>query len=372
MGYSDSIGSSAPPVTVDPPAKSPFKPTLATIPEGNESVEAESSQVVDRAPPPPPGDVAQVTQSFVFVGEVSAFSLTPPTTATKDEARAKIAMFQDKTPTAISLSGDAVIFTYGTEHTKVSMSDLNALRQSGEISDSSRAMEAVRVAKNITSMPGLTSSQARDITRTYVKLLQPSAQGKQGTSPREARNEAYTQVTAALRLGPDPLGQLKKDLTVFENVTSVKAAKLFSVQLQPEVRAQFQNLFQQRTQALASGDFCKAMDLQDSMAALAKKYELPALGVTVASLPDPKPDPAPLTPLTHKAPQVERDLESRSNNLRPGDLISFTNSAEGGLKVGISAGIKAPIGGKSAPTLVSASVEGGVRLQGHTKGAIAC
>jgi hypothetical protein len=321
----------------------------------------------------PTSDADQTVKTFSFGGQVATLSLPSLTPATTKEVSAFFLQHQDKVPTAISLSGNAAIFTFGDQHLKVSVADLNSLRNAGDIADNSSAMEALRVAKTIASVPGLTPQQSRDLTRNFVRSMQPTAKGGQGLDPSKARLEAYTNAMAALRLGPDPVGQLNRDLTVVQNLANPKAAKVTGATLKPEVKATMETLLQQRTQAVANGNFAKAADLQDELAALADKHKLPPMGARITDLPEPALDPHPLTESTFRGNDLEKELLARARTLKKGDSIDFSNALEGGFQMGIGVGLKLKVTDDiSSPALVSADVSATARAHGHTKGAISC
>lgn len=250
--------------------------------------------------PSQPKDVNQATTTVRFDGNVASLTFAEaPQTLSLTEGSAKLQGFQDQVPTAVSLHGDSVVFSFpkpgndgGLEHVKMRVADLNAcLTGSTEAGKAnpingrqSMPVMALRVVKDIMGMPDVSPSVSRRIVADFVKGIQgpPDPSGQKLV---QARNHAFTALVAAIRLGPNPTAQLEQDKTTVANARPP---------LMLSVRQQFDTLIAKRTEALDKHDFAGALDAQDAMVALANQHNLAPMGAAPVDLSVPKPDAFPI------------------------------------------------------------------------------
>jgi hypothetical protein len=306
-------------------------------------------------------DADQTVKTFSFGGDVAKLTLPPLTTNTKEQTVAFFTAFQDETPTAISLTGNSAIFTYGGQSAKVDLDTLAGLLRSGDVAGDSRLVQSLIVAQSVGEL-GLNSTQAREITRGFVAAL------KAGQSPEQARVNAYTACVSCVALGADPKGQLEKDMktveTFFKNFENPKLAKTMGPVPSPAVKQELTDLLAKRMNAIANNDFAKAFDLQEQAAMVAKKHGLPKLGAEPQAIKEPSNRIA-IAADEHQA--EESDMTAQLMDMLPGESTEWAGDGEGGVTVGIGVGYKAPV---VDVEVASVKAEATARIMGKKKGSV--
>jgi hypothetical protein len=332
----------------------------------NEAPEVESVEAPSPPAPTLSQDADQTVKSFSFGGQVASLNLPSLETGGAPQIRAFFAAHQDETPTAISLAGRTAVFSYGDKHLRVDISQLDGMLKRGELAGDSRLVQSLIVARDVNAL-GLAPSQAGEITRSFVRTMQPQG-NKPGMSPAKARVEAYTNATAALALGKDPKAQLEKDMGAVQGFFK-NFQRLTGNAPDTALQTKLTDLMAKRMNAIANNNYAGAFDLQEQMRALASQHGLPPVGAPAADIPDAVNSTAEAAD-SRQTPAIEQEMTDHALKLLPGEKVEFESDGQAGFKVGLSVGVKVSVLGHDSPSLASVDAEAGARGLGKTKGAL--
>lgn len=337
-----------PPEVTDVPGDSPVTSTATTV--------------------APPKDTVEVVTSFTFDKAVVGFELkSPPPNCSTEEAQQFFQANQNKAPTAISLIGNSAVFTYGDQSLKIDLGKLERMLTRGEVGGNSRAIQSLIVAQTIHSLK-LSPSITRNIIDGFMKDLAAKV------PPQMARVNAYSASVSAIALGPDPKGQLEKDMGAVEQFCK-GFEKLNGKPAAANLRSQFGELMTKRMTAIANKDWAAARDHQETMRVLAGQVGMKGVcAPAMADLELPA-NPIEAAAITATQPQtidneIVQNVAEAFEKMAKGDSTDAVTDGEGGIKIGLGISVKAPIPSEQAPTLVKVAVEGSARALGKSSSTI--